>query len=39
VETIIVHDKRPLPAINDLTAFIEQQMPPQAGDFSVLFEG
>jgi ATP-dependent DNA helicase RecQ len=39
VETIIVHEKRPLPAINDLTAFIEQQMPPQAGDFSVLFEG
>ena len=39
VETIIVHEKRPLPAINDLPAFIEQQMPPQAGDFSVLFAG
>jgi ATP-dependent DNA helicase RecQ len=38
VETIIVHDKRPQPAIADLTAFIEQQMPPKAGDFSVLFE-
>ncbi|MFO7541099.1 MAG: DNA helicase RecQ [Chloroflexota bacterium] len=39
IETIIVHDKRPLPAIADLTAFIEQQMPPKAGDFSVLFDG
>jgi ATP-dependent DNA helicase RecQ len=39
IETIIVHEKRPFPAINDLAAFIEYQMPPQEGDFSSLFEG
>ena len=38
VENIIVTHKRKLPPINDVTSFIEQQMPPCSGGTEVLFE-
>lgn len=39
VENIIVHEKRKLPPLADLPAFISQQMPPHEGGLDVLYEG
>jgi ATP-dependent DNA helicase RecQ len=39
VENIVVHDKKRLAPIGDLTRFIEQYMPPCAGGAATLFEG
>jgi ATP-dependent DNA helicase RecQ len=39
VENIIVNEKRKLPPLTDLPAFIQQQMPPCAGGLDVLYEG
>ena len=39
VENIVVHKKRRLPAIDNLVAFIERQMPPVAGGPELLYEG
>ncbi len=39
IENIVVHEKRRLPAIDDLPAFVRQHMPPRAGGLEQLFEG
>jgi ATP-dependent DNA helicase RecQ len=39
VENIIVHQKRQLPPINDVTAFVEHHMPPREGGLDVLYDG
>lgn len=39
VENVLVRAKRQLPPINDVVAFIEQQMPPYRGGLELLFEG
>ena len=39
VENIIVHNKRRLPSIDNVTRFIEQHMPPRDGGLDVLYEG
>ena len=38
-ENILVHDKRKLPPIDDLSAFIEYQTEPASGGVEVLFDG
>jgi ATP-dependent DNA helicase RecQ len=39
VENIIVHSKKKLPPIENIEAFIENQMPPECGGVDCLFEG
>lgn len=39
IENIIVHEKRRLPALDDLPAFVRQHMPPRVGGLEELFEG
>ncbi len=38
-ENIIVRGKRQLPPVDDISAFIEYQMPPKEGGLDVLYEG
>jgi ATP-dependent DNA helicase RecQ len=39
IENILVTGKRKLPPINDVAAFLRQQMPPLIGGLDVLYEG
>ncbi len=39
VENVVVHHKRQLPPIDDVSAFVEQHMPPCEGGVDVLYEG
>ena len=39
VENVVVVDKRPLPPIDDVAAFINRHMPPLVGSTAVLYEG
>lgn len=39
VENIVVHDKRRLPPIDDVVAFLLQHMPPVEGSVDALYEG
>ncbi|HIP71165.1 MAG TPA: DNA helicase RecQ, partial [Anaerolineae bacterium] len=38
-ENVIVRGKRKLPPVDDITAFIEYQMPPKEGGLEALYEG